>query len=123
MWNLIVFDYNQYKISNQIRLHYQDKHKNHQGKLCEYGDNKPVDKHNRKHYLSLLQYLKVSLNFQHLLVATLRCEDLGEILELYRIVSWRTLIEYGGENRMTLRKKIDKHMPYRDFQIKMRTWD
>jgi hypothetical protein len=32
MWNLIVFDYNRHTINNQIRLHYQDKYKNHQGK-------------------------------------------------------------------------------------------
>jgi hypothetical protein len=82
-----------------------------------------VDKHNRKHYLSLVQYLKANLHFQHLLVATLRCEDRGATLELYRIVSWRTLTEYEGENRMTLRKKIDKHMPYRDYQSKLQIWD
>jgi hypothetical protein len=91
--------------------------------LCEYGDNKPVDKHNRKHYLSLLQYLKVSLNFQHLLAATLRCEDLGEILALYRIVSWKTLTEYEEESRTTLRKKTDKHKQYRDYQSRMQIWD
>jgi hypothetical protein len=123
MWNLTVFDHYQYKISSQVRMHYQYQHRNHQEKYYEYGDNKPVDKHNRKHYLSLLLYHKVNRNFQYLLVAMLLCEDLGEILELYRTVSWKTLTEYEEENRTTLRQKTNKHKQCRDYLSRMQTWD
>ena len=73
MWNLIVFDYNLYKISNQIRLHYQDKHKNHQGKWFESGYSRQVDKLHHWHYHSFLkhQLLRLNLHFQDLLRETL----------------------------------------------------